>query len=184
MMMNQTARSSRMRAFEALEALLTRTSAIKLKDVDLGLVGEGCEIDIVAHIEVLGHGRTLACQLATDGEPQHVRKALEKLRSSVTRLPGDVTPVVVVPCLSQEARELCQENNAGFLDLHGNGCLAFGEVFISMRSSPCHALYQSSVASMGAVKTKTSRNPLEGFPPAHAELPSRAFRVGERARAR
>lgn len=183
MIMNQTARSSRMHAFEALEALLSRTSAIELKDVDLGLVGEGCEVDIVAHIEVLGHGHTVACQLAPDAEPQNVSKALEKLRSSVTRLPGDVTPVIVVPCLSQEARALCQEHNAGFLDLHGNGCLAFGEVFISMRSSPCRTVHQSSHASMGTSRTSAGRDPREGFPPAAAELPSRGFRVPRRAQA-
>ena len=184
MIMNQTTRSSRMRAFEALEALLTRTSAIKLKDVDLGLVGEGCEVDIVAHIEVLGRSRTLVCQLAPDGEPLNVGKALEKLRRAVAWLPGDVTPVVAMPCLSQEARELCHESNAGFLDLHGNGCLAFGEVFISMRSSPCHALYRSSAASRGATRTGSGRDPRKGFPPAPAELPSRGFQVGGRAWAR
>lgn len=181
MIMTQTAKSSRMRAFEAIEALLMRTSAIKLKDVDLGLVGEGSEVDIVAHIEVLGHGRTLACQLARDAEPQNVMKALEELRHSVTQLPGEVTPVIVMPCLSQEARDICHESNAGFLDLHGNGSLAFGEVFISMRSSPCHALYRSSVASMGTTRTSTGRDSRKRFPPAPAELPSHAVRAGRRA---
>ncbi len=181
MMMNQTARSSRMRAFKALEALLTGTSAIKLKDVDLGLVGEGGEVDIVAHIEVLGHSRTLACQLAPDAEPQNVTKALGNLHRCATQLPGDVTPVVVMPCLSQEARELCHESNAGFLDLHGNGCLAFGEVFISMRSSPCRTVHQSSHAPVESTKTNKSRNPRAGFPPAHADLPSHGLRTGRRA---
>lgn len=177
MIMNPTARSSKMRAFEALEALLTRTSAIRVKDVDLGLVGEGCEVDIVAHIEVLGHSRTLACQLVSEGETMHVKEALEKLRRGASRLPGDVTPVIVVPCLSQEVRELCQESSAGFLDLHGNGCLAFGEVFISMRSSPSHGVYQSAVASTGAASARSRRMVEDGYPPAHAGSPSHRFRV-------
>ena len=177
MIMNPSAKSSKMRAFEALEALLMRTSAIKVKDVDLGLLGGGNGADIVAHIEVLGHSRTLACQLVPDGESLHVKEALMKLRRGATRLPGDVTPVIVVPCLSQEVRELCRESDAGFLDMQGNGCLAFGEVFISMRSSPGHAVYQAAVASTGAAIAKSSRNPEEGFPPAFAGLPSHRFRV-------
>lgn len=180
-MMKQSTTSSKTRAMEALEALLARASAIELKDVDLEIVNEGCEIDIVAHIEALGRSHTLACRLVGDGALEHVRTALERLRLDISQLPGEVTPVIMVPCLSQEVRELCREGNAGYLDLHGNGCLAFGEVFISQRSSPCHALFQSSVALERARHAKASRKRPEKFPPAQAGLPSRNFGTGKLA---
>ncbi len=160
---------------EELEVLLARTSAIELKDFEMEMSGDDWEIDIVARIEVLGRSHTLAIQMVSDGSPEQVRDALKKLHHGIRQLRGNVTPVIVVPCLSDEIRKLCRESNAGFLDLHGNGCLAFGEVFISQRSS-CHNLYVPA-ASERARRAKANRNRLEKFPPAHAEFPSQNFGI-------
>lgn len=134
-------------AVAALNSLLTQVSAITLKDADPGcpvLLGEAArrEVDFLAHVEVLGRSRTLACQVNSGGGAQQIRSALERLRSQIAIMPGNVTPVLIVPVLSPEVQRLCEEYSTGCLDLRGNGRLVIDEVFVSMRSLPRRVLRQ------------------------------------------
>lgn len=145
-MRHHATRFSRMRAYEALESLLARSSAIRVNDVSLGVKGAECEIDIVAKIDVLGSSHTLACRATASGEARSVRRELKRLRKEVSLLPGEVTPILAVPYLSAKARALCRESNTGFVDLEGNGSVGFGEVFVSARALPCSGSGQSATA--------------------------------------
>lgn len=181
MIVNHSTQSSTMRAFEALEALLLRTSAITFKGVDLGVEASGCEIDIVAHIDVLGHSHTLACAVAEEEGPEHVRMALEKLLSGVGQMGKNVTPALVVPCLSQETRALCKGSNIGFLDLEGNGCLAFGDMFISTRSLPCRTVQGAAKPPARVAGGSLGRGAAEKLGPARAKFPAAAAQVARTA---
>lgn len=185
------------RAVAALNSLLTQTSAINLKEIGIGwpVAGSeapGSEIDILAHVEVLGRSHTLACQVGDGSGPEAVRMALKKLRDQIAFLPGRVTPVLILPVLSHEAQTLCEEDNTGRLDLQGNGRLAIDEIFVSMRSMPRRALHQAtaSVAATSprrstAARTsgdKAEESVFRGFPPAHANLPNGAAASSGQAR--
>lgn len=179
--MTSTTHSSKpvTRAITALNSLLMQVSAITLKEIGLGWpVGEAGEppreIDILAHVEVLGRNHTLACQISASSAPLQVRAALEELCSYAAFLPGKVTPVLILPVLSPEARRLCDECQAGFLDLRGNGRLALDEVFISMRSLPRHPLHHHASphpvmrsAAPGGRESSAS-SAVRGFPSAQA----------------
>ena len=80
------------RAAEALGALLHSVSSIKTRDIKFQPVHR--KTDILADINVLGRNHQLVCSLA-DGEPDGVRKALDKLRSSADRKKRDATPVLI-----------------------------------------------------------------------------------------
>lgn len=174
------------RAIEALNSLLTQTSAIDLKEIGTGwpVAGReasGCEIDILAHVDVFGRNHTLACRVSSGSAPEHVRLALKQLRDQIAFLPGKVTPVLILPVLSPEVQALCEENNAGCLDLHGNGRLAIDEVFVSMRSLPRRALHRATSISATPPQRSTlasgnvaDESVFRGFPPAPANLPKRA----------
>ena len=177
MAVNHTSQSSTARAIEALGALLLRTSAIKFRDVDAKAQALGIGIDILAHIDVLGRGHTLACAIVAGEEPQEVGTALEKLRIGAARLGKTVTPVLVVPCLSPEIRALCKQSNTGFVDLVGNGSLAFGDIFISTRSLPCRTAQQPVKPSARTADGSLERSVREGFAPARAEYPHDAVRI-------
>ncbi len=131
------------RAAEALAALLGQVSGVTLKDMRREPAGRGQAAGFLACIDVFGHSHTLACEVRSDAEPSHLRTALRDLQSGAPHRPGDATPVIIAPYLSPEARTLCKECRAGFLDLEGNARLSVGELFIGIRSLPCRSRQSS-----------------------------------------
>jgi hypothetical protein len=125
----QTARS---RAAEALKAVLHQVSQVKLNNIELP--DPDLKIDLVAHVDVHGHRRTLVCSVNTSGRPDLILVALDQLQSLADSFNGDATPVIIAPHLSEEAKALCGERRAGFLDLAGNARLDLGDVFIFRRT--------------------------------------------------
>jgi hypothetical protein len=119
------------RAAEALNALLHSVSSIKTRDIKFQPAHR--KTDILADIDVFGKNHTLVCSVA-DGEPDGVKKALEKLRTSADSRKCDATPVLITPHLSAQDRDLCEQSRVGFLDLEGNARLVVDEIFIGKRS--------------------------------------------------
>jgi hypothetical protein len=129
----QTAKS---RAADALKAVLHQISQIKVSGIDIDSPRPDLKIDILAHLEVLGHNHTLVCKVEASGRPEHVRVALDELRGRHDTLDGNTTVVFIAPRVSEEAQALCRECRAGFLDLEGNARIDLGEVFIVKRTLP------------------------------------------------
>jgi hypothetical protein len=127
------------RAAEALDALLHSVSSIKTRDIRFQPAHR--KTDILANIDVFGKNHKLVCSVA-DGQPDGVKKALEKLRTSADNKKGDATPVLITSHLSAQDRDLCEQSRVGFLDLEGNARLVVDEIFIGKRSvgsaSPAH----------------------------------------------
>jgi hypothetical protein len=119
------------RAAEALDALLHSVSSIKTRDIKFQPAHR--KTDILADIDVFGKNHRLVCSVA-DAEPDGVRKALEKLRTSADSRKCDATPVLITSHLSAQDRAMCEERRVGFLDLDGNARLVVDEIFIGKRS--------------------------------------------------
>lgn len=119
------------RAAKALGALLHQVSTIKTRDIKFQPAHR--KSNILADIDVLGHSHKLVCNVA-DGQPQDVKRALQKLRTCADSKKSHSTPVLIAPYLSAEERRMCEENRVGFVDLEGNARLMVDEVFIGKRS--------------------------------------------------
>lgn len=119
------------RAAEALDALLHQVSSIKTRDIRFQPARR--RSDFVASVDVLGRKRELVCNVA-DGDPEHVREALRKLKNCADSKRSGATPVLITPRLSEQTRALCAERQVGCLDLEGNARLSVDEVFIGKRS--------------------------------------------------
>jgi hypothetical protein len=120
------------KAAEALDALLHQVSSIKTRDIKFQPVRR--KSDILADIDVLGRSHRLVCNVA-DGQPDDVKRALQKLRTCADRKKDDSTPVLIAPYLSPQDREMCAKNRVGFVDLQGNAHLMVDDVFIGKRSA-------------------------------------------------
>ena len=147
MRMVDSAQAAKNLAADALRAVLHHVSAIKLKEIDMDSPGPDLKVDLLAHVDVYGHSHTLVCKVEASGRPDHVRTALEALRSRADELEGNATPVFIAPRMSEEAKALCGENKTGFLDLEGNARLDLGEVFIIKRTLPQLRRSSSSVVA-------------------------------------
>ncbi len=146
------------RAAAALKAVLAEVSTIKVREIRHQAPETGHDRALTAYVDVVGRHHTLACGVPCDGQPGHVRSALEELRHGAAQLPGEATPVIIAPYLSEEAQALCKESKAGFLDLEGNARLALGEVFIVKRTLPSHGSHRSTIpwSTRGSVPEKLS----------------------------
>jgi hypothetical protein len=184
--MNSANKPTSNRAVAALNSLLSQVSAITLKDIGLDWPVPGSdlpnhEIDILAHVEIFGRNHTLACQIIGGDSSSYVCAALEELRASIAHLPGEVTPILILPVLTPEVQMQCAQCHAGCLDLRGNGRLTIGEVFISMRSLPRRPLHRPVPALRTAIATAGEANAPQalprGFPPVPTGLPHGSTRV-------
>jgi len=135
------------RAAAALKAALAEVSTIKVQEIRKGSPDVDHDRSFMAYVDVFGHRHTLACGVQTDGQPGHVRTALEGLRNEASRCSDDAMPVIIAPYLSPEAQQLCKENKAGYVDLEGNARLALGEVFIVKRTLPRREHHRSATAA-------------------------------------
>lgn len=119
------------RAAEALGALLHQVSSIKTRDIKFQPTRR--KSDILASIDVLGRNHKLVCNVA-DGQPDDVKKALDKLRTCAEGKKDGATPVLITRHASPQTRDLCARNRVGFIDLEGNARIEVDEVFIGKRS--------------------------------------------------
>jgi hypothetical protein len=129
-------RSIEVEARAALETLLGQVSAVKVRDIKIESPGPHRRKDILARIDVYGRGHVLFCRVKTGDEARVVRNAMHELRSVPQRGEEEITPVLIAPQLSKEARAQCRMGRLSFLDLEGNAHLEFQEYFFDKTCVP------------------------------------------------
>lgn len=131
-----TTQELRIRAAEALRAVLGEVSGTKVREINHPSADAGSGGAFTASVDVYGHRHTLACEIAPDNHPAHLRALLQELQASIASAHTAATPLIIAPQISDEVRAVCRESHAGFLDLEGNARIALGEVFILKRTIP------------------------------------------------
>jgi hypothetical protein len=125
-------------AIGALRQTLGQISVVKIKEIRVEANRDRSDRTIIADVEVYGHAHRLVCKLVCSysfTELQHTFMELQRLHA---QFPGETTPVLIAPVLTEEAQTLCRDSNTGFLDLEGNARLYLDEVFIVKRSLRHH----------------------------------------------
>lgn len=91
-------------------------------------VGEIEALDIRAKFHLGERPVRLFCEVKSSGQPRYVRAALDQL----ARIERDTNSLamVIAPYLSEQARALCREDGAGYLDFEGNAFLSAGSIHI------------------------------------------------------
>jgi hypothetical protein len=152
------------RAVEALQNMLAQISGVRLKSIESEPSAPGRAVDLRAHLDIYSHSHTLLCKVRSSGERRDILTAVEMLRSHADGISSAVTPLLIMPCLSLQAQDLCRERNIGYLDLEGNVRLMIDEIFIVRRSQPCLGSRQSIAPTQA--RDSTVRR---GFAPHRAE---------------
>jgi hypothetical protein len=163
-------------AAEALRSLLLNVPLVRSAAVENEPGPRGGGADVVIRVDSGARELLLVCEVKPNGQPRNVRLGLSQLKEWVSRHDGDAVPIFMAPYLSPEAQAICREEEAGYMDLHGNARLVFDGIFI-----------ERAVAGRPA----TERRELKSlFKPKSAQLlrvllrdPDRRWRVAELAEA-
>jgi hypothetical protein len=121
-------------AIEALRQTLGQISVVKIREIKVESHRHREDRTIISHVEIYGHIHRLVCKLVGNCSPIELQHTFVELRKLHARFPGETTPVLIAPVLSEEAQNLCRDSNTGFLDLEGNARIYLDEVFIVKRS--------------------------------------------------
>jgi len=159
--------STRLRAEEALRSLLSTVSTIKLREISCLVQPDRSKTCFVAHVDIFGHSRELACEVRSSSRPADLRKALGELRRTAEQFSANAAPVLIAPRLAPEAQAICKECSTGFLDLEGNARIAVGEIFIGKRTLARRASPKPSligVEAMNAVAAPPRNLDLNALP--------------------
>ena len=130
------------RAAPLIEEALRAVPAICDVQVEehVGL-GEG-RADLLARVRVKGDSAwVLVVEVKANGQPRWARSAAEHLTALIQagdgeRKAGNQYGVFVAPYISDAAAEVLRERGVGYLDLAGNGRLAFDGVYVERKGNP------------------------------------------------
>lgn len=97
----------------------------------------------------------LYAAMKATGYPRQVRSALWGLQRSVARenSNGGAYPLVIAPFLSPDSTALCEEEDAGYLDLSGNCHLSFGSVHHHVEGKPNQFKDRRGIKTLFSPKT-------------------------------
>src|SRR5262249_36304056 len=91
--------------------------------------------DLVVKFKIGPSEHTLALAITSLGQPREIRAAMTKLEG-IRRVTPDVYPLAVATHVSPQTAALVKRNGFGYLDLSGNGYLAFENVLIHKEGKP------------------------------------------------
>lgn len=117
-------------ATQSLRGLLEQVPLVRVGQMEVELRPGENTVDLLVHLEVRNQRRVLVCEVKSNGQPRNVRMALHQLLSYAAQLEKEAVPVLIAPYLSPEARALCREGGAAYLDLLGNARITFDGIFI------------------------------------------------------
>src|ERR1044072_1591488 len=115
-------------AASRLSAFLEGIPSLRL--LDLQSEPADRSYDLFAHISFADRPLDLVCEVKANGQPRFIRDAILRLRHYLQTEHSSAIPIVIAPYLSEQARQLCQQERVGFLDFEGNAHIAFDTVFI------------------------------------------------------
>jgi transcriptional regulator with AbiEi antitoxin domain of type IV toxin-antitoxin system len=121
-------------AADRIKALLAAVPFLSVEGIDRAAVKPDSrhrmEIDFLLRVKAHGRSQRLVCEVKSNGQPRHVRAAIDQLRRFFPAQHRDTYGVVIAPYLSPAAQQICREEDIGFLDFEGNCRLVFNGVFI------------------------------------------------------
>lgn len=157
-------------AVEALRHVLAEVPELTVVAVNRGAESAESSVDFIVHLSFHGQPRTLVGEVKASGQPRHVKSALFQLQQYAEAHPGPVTPVLVAPYLSEDARALCITSHVGYLDFQGNARIVFPGFFMSRSVAGKPAAEQRALRALFKPKSAAVMRALLSAPGKHWRL--------------
>lgn len=118
------------RAADAIRACLGEVPFMYVKRVSEHQRQGNAEADLLLDLQIKdGPSMQIVVEEKSNGQPRLAREAVNQLLRCRSAFP-EAYGVFMAPYISPEAAEICVKDGFGYLDLAGNCCLSFGQVFI------------------------------------------------------
>lgn len=132
---------------ERLEGLLSDIPFLEAGQPSTQMAEEGVRPDLLFEVMAGNRPSKIIVEVKSVGEPRPVRYAIQRLREYLTRM-EDAYGVVAAPYISNYTARLCRENGVGYIDLAGNCCLNFDQVYIEQENYPNPAVEKRELRSL------------------------------------
>lgn len=118
------------KALEAIADFLDGVSNLQLDGIEHDDMPSlrGAGIDFLIHSQLGSKPLLLAVNMKASGQPRNVRDAAFRLQRYRREGRSDAIPAVMAPYLSPQARNVCREEEVGYLDFQGNARIAFDTI--------------------------------------------------------
>lgn len=110
---------------DQLESLLPR---VKVEDLHPERWFQGARFDLVARVRVGEVEKVLLIEVKSSGQPRYLRQIIAEFEGR--DLGANVYLVIAAPYVSPRGMAICRQHDVGCVDLMGNVCLAFENVYI------------------------------------------------------
>ncbi|MBI5115193.1 hypothetical protein HZA56_01855 [Candidatus Poribacteria bacterium] len=119
---------------QALRNCLSRVPFARIEEITIPQTGNPSP-DMIATISTPEGEKLLLVEIKINGQPRIARHAVNQLWRHLETF-ADSYGVFSAPYISPKAAEICVQENIGYLDLAGNGRLAFDKVYIERTGNP------------------------------------------------
>ena len=120
-------------AENVLRSRLEEVPFIHIRQLNLAKPIE-CELDMHADVLVGEKPISVFAEIKNDASPRAVREAAARIFSCLERLPLKSYGVIIAPYISDAAGAILDEQGVGYVDLCGNYCLCFEQVYVCVRT--------------------------------------------------
>ncbi len=121
-------------AIPALEELLTQIPGLKINRIEReappGPEHSWGLVDIAVDARFHGKHVSFWVEFKSNGQPKIVREAAQQIKRHTADARRVIVPVVMAPYLSEQAREVCKEEQVCYMDLFGNALIQFETIYI------------------------------------------------------
>lgn len=143
-----------------IQELFESTGLIIVNNIRLGvsnlLPDKQIPADMVATVKIPKSkiDYTIVFEVKTVGQPRYTRMAINQLKNIINNR-KNYYGVFAATFISEESKQICRENNIGFVDLAGNCFFQFDNIYISIEGRP--NLYPSNRPLKTIFSSKSTR---------------------------
>lgn len=86
-------------------------------------------VDLLIDVVQGGINKKIICELKSMGEAGIISRAIIQLKGITSKVKNSY-PLIIVPKISERSKEICRENDIGYLDMTGNCFIQFDNILI------------------------------------------------------
>lgn len=132
--MKESVQSIERRAAKVLEAFLSSIPGLAIKQLEREPdLAQAARPDLVATLSYAGKPLVLVVEVKGSGQPKIVREAARQAQRAIAHAGSNAVPMIMAPYLSEQAQDVCRDEQVAFLDFMGNSRVSFGTVYVERR---------------------------------------------------